>query len=460
MVERLNRLLLYTYGIPDMFFVLMISMELYYFPAFLTDHAQFSLAIFGQVLVITSLIDIVFALVGGVILQKVTLRYGGKYRSWFLIGPPIIAPLFTLQFTKIGSDAAAALIIIFGFVTSHLIFNVVFAASGSMLGRLSQLPDERTVLSASRAQGMSVAGLLFSFSGPAMITFFGGRTNEIAGHTITAAVFAVLMILGYWYIYAVTRGKDPYDEPAMDPSRAKGDHSIRDIVGLVFKNPPLLVLIPTLTFSSMIYFSVTAFAIYYFTYVLDNPEFLSLFILAISIARIIGTFAAAWIGVKIGKRRTYWVFLVLAAAGFASARFLGETAWSFTAIFCVATMLSMIATSMSTALYSDSVIYGEWKTGKNIRAFIMALMNFPVKVGVLLRSTVLTIGLMAIGFVANAIPTPEVTDGIRSLITLVPATAAAGAAVIFYLGYKIEDKQILQMQEEIAARTNQVSIDA
>ena len=43
-------------------------------------------------------------------------------------------------------------------------------------------------------------------------------------------------------------------------------------------------------------------------------------------------------------------------------------------------------------------------------------------------------------------------DGIRSLMTLVPAIAAGGAAVIFYLGYKLEDKQILQMQEEIAAR--------
>jgi Na+/melibiose symporter-like transporter len=146
---------------------------------------------------------------------------------------------------------------------------------------------------------------------------------------------------------------------------------------------------------------------------------------------------------------------MLAALGFASAKFLGETAWSFTAIFCVATMLSMIATSMSTALFSDTVIYGEWRTGKNIRAFTMALMNFPVKVGVLIRSTVLTIGLMAIGFVANTTPTPEVIEGIRSLMTLVPAIAAAGAGLIFYLGYKIEDKQIFQMQEEIAARANQ-----
>ena len=164
MAERLNKTLLYTYGVPDLFFSVMINMEVFFFAVFLTDYANFSLVLVGQILGLTSVIDIVCALVGGVILQKVTLRFGGKYRSWFLVGPPLVAPLFILQFTKIGSDLTAAVIIMFGFVASHLFFNVVFAASGSMLGRLSQLPEERTLLSTSRAQGFSAAGLVFYFS--------------------------------------------------------------------------------------------------------------------------------------------------------------------------------------------------------------------------------------------------------------------------------------------------------
>ncbi|MBN2319380.1 MAG: hypothetical protein JXR49_09905 [Acidobacteria bacterium] len=56
-----------------------------------------------------------FALVAGVVLQKVTLKFGGKYRSWFLVGPPVVAVLFLLQYTKIGSDSVAAIIIVFGY---------------------------------------------------------------------------------------------------------------------------------------------------------------------------------------------------------------------------------------------------------------------------------------------------------------------------------------------------------
>jgi len=43
MAERLRRRLLHTYGIADLFFALMINMEAYFFTAFLTDYAQFSL---------------------------------------------------------------------------------------------------------------------------------------------------------------------------------------------------------------------------------------------------------------------------------------------------------------------------------------------------------------------------------------------------------------------------------
>ena len=107
---------------------------------------------------------------------------------------------------------------------------------------------------------------------------------------------------------------------------------------------------------------------------------------------------------------------------------------------------------MSTALFSDTVIYGEWKTGKNIRAFTMALQTFPIKVGVLIRSGVITFGLMAIGFVANTEPRPRVVDGISSIMSFAPAIACIISAGIFYFGYHIEDERVLRMEEEIFAR--------
>jgi Na+/melibiose symporter-like transporter len=452
MAEKLSKSLLYTFGVGDMFFMMMVDMELFYFTAFLTDYAQFTMAMIGVILWITGVVDIVCALAAGIILQKVTLKSGGKYRSWFLVGPPIFAPLFVLQFTKLGGPLTAASIIVAGFILSHLLYNVVFTASGAIVGKLSQLPEERTILSTSRSQGFSAAGLIFSITGLPMITFFSTRTDKITGFTITVAVYAALMILGYWYVYRITAGREPQEDAFTDPSGDESRHSLREVISLVFRNPPLLLLVGAETFRNAAVSITTAFAFYYFTYVLKNLAFMSIYLLATSIAILIGACFSTWVGIRIGKRSSYWFFLLLSAVTYASARLFGETAWSFTIIFSIGAFFACIAGSMNTALFSDTVIYGEWKTEKNIRAFTMALLNFPIKLSILVRSAVVTLGLVAIGFVANEVPAPAVVGGISSIMTLSPAAACAIAAILVYFGYRIEERDVVQMQDAIAER--------
>jgi GPH family glycoside/pentoside/hexuronide:cation symporter len=455
MAEKLKKSQLYTFGVGDLCFTLLATMELFYFSIFLTDHARFSLIIFSVILGVTGAADIICALVAGVVLQKTSLKkFGGKYRSWLVLGPPIVALLFIFQFSKIGSEYIAAAIIIFGFLASHLLWNVVFASTGALVGTITHDSDERTILSSSRAQGISAASLIFAFTGPVMIfSFFGPRTSEIMGFSITAAIFGIVMILGYLYVYRITAVGDTPENRVTDAEKKETKKTLREIVRLVFKNLPLLWLIIAETFRNTCIFIITSFAAYYFKYVLDNPEFFSSsFIRAISVALLVGTFAAPWIGVRIGKRNAYWITLILSAFAFLSAAFIEANAWSFTVIFCIASMLGMIAGSMSTALFVDTVVYGEWKTGKNIQAFTMSLLVLPIKLGLLIRAGVMSIGFITIGFVANATPTPEVVNGINSIMIYSPAIAAALAAAVFYFGYRIEEKHVLQMQDEIAAR--------
>jgi Na+/melibiose symporter-like transporter len=453
MAERLGRSLLYTYGIADLCFMFLVNMELVFFPKFLTDFAEFSLAIVGQIVLITSLVDAVSSLIAGVILQRVTLKFGGKYRSWFLVGPPIVAVLFVLQFVKIGSDPVAATIIICAFIASHLVWNIVFTASGAMVGRLSRLPDEQTILSANRVQGIAVGGLIFSATAVPMNMFFGAHTDKITGLSSTVCVYAFLMIIGYYYVYRLTTGRDPFDALAVDASKNESKQSLKKIIGLVFKNPPLLRLTLAESFRNASAFIVVSFAAYYFTYVLSNDVFLSVFLFCISIAGLLGASIASWVVNRLGKRNCYWISLALSGLFCAAASVPGRSAWSFSVILGISSLLGNVAGAMSTVLFSDTVVYGEWKTGENSRAFAMALIAFSAKIGVLLKSAVIALGLVAIQFVANATtPTPRVISGINYMMTIAPAAACAIAVIIFYFGYRIEDAQVLQMQNEIAAQ--------
>ena len=205
-------------------------------------------------------------------------------------------------------------------------------------------------MSSSRAQGMSAAGLIFSATALPMITYFGKRTTP-SGFSITVAIYCILMVLGYWYVYKISAAASAESDKAAPVSKRKPailEGNCRP--GFQKSASPGADYCRDIPEHLHVYDHI--FAFYYFGYVLKNSAFLSVFILAISVAALFGTFAAAWIGVKIGKRNCYWISLALATFVFVSAAMVGKATWGFTIIFCVAYMLTMIAGSMSTALFA------------------------------------------------------------------------------------------------------------
>lgn len=454
MSEKLKKSLLYTYGIGDLCFTLLVCMEVYFFNAFLTDYAKFSLDTCKIITYATGAGDILFAFLAGVVIQKVTLKFGGKYRSWLLVTPPLVVLLFLFQFSKIGSEYLAAAFIIFGFLTSHLFWNVGYAAIGGLMGSITKDPDERTIMSSSRAQGQSAGNLLFSYTGGLMVPIFTVSIGLVYGFSVTILIFGVLMILGYLYLYKMTAGMRSVESDAVPAETAAPDKkSVGEIVGLVLKNPPLLFLMLADTFRNTCLFFILSFAFYYFGYVLNNPDFLKVFMLANGIGTLLGAIAATWIGVKIGKRHAYGLSCFVSALVFLSAAFIEPGAWSFTIIFSIAAMIACAAQAMATALYADTAVYGEWKSGKNNLGFIMSMMMLPLKFGLLIRYGIINQGLDSIGYVVGgAEQTQGVVSGISAIMIYTPAITSVLAAVIFYLGYRIGEKDIVRMQDELAAR--------
>ena len=115
-------------------------------------------------------------------------------------------------------------------------------------------------------------------------------------------------------------------------------------------------------------------------------------------------------------------------------------------------MIACASQAMITALFADTAVYGEWKTGKNILGFIMSMMMLPIKFGLLIGRGIIIAGLAIIGYVGGAEQTQEVANGISAIMIYTPAITSILAAVIFYLGYRINEKDIVRMQDELAAR--------
>jgi len=176
-----------------------------------------------------------------------------------------------------------------------------------------------------------------------MMMFFEAHTSKMAGLTIAVGVYAFLMIIGYYYVYRITAGRDPYDELAVDVLKNESRQSVKKMIGLVFTNPPLLRFTLAESFRNGSVFVIVSFATYYFTYVLQNEIFLSVFLLFTSIGGLIGASAASWIGTRIGKRRCYWIFLALSVLSCAAARITGGSAWIFTLVLSISFLFGNVA---------------------------------------------------------------------------------------------------------------------
>jgi len=108
--------------------------------------------------------------------------------------------------------------------------------------------------------------------------------------------------------------------------------------------------------------------------------------------------------------------------------------------------------AVGVAMYSNTVEYGEWKTGKNARGFIMSLFGFPIKAAILIRGVIITAVLASANYVPNMEATPELIGALKTGFALVPALFLTVSLLFIVFLYRITPESLRSMQAEIAAR--------
>lgn len=447
--KKLKKSVVNLYGLPSFGFQLFVNMEVFFFAAFLTDYAKIPVAIAGTVLMVTSIFDIVWVPTAGVILEKSNMRWG-RYRSWLLIGPPLASFFFILQFLKIGDPVTNAILISIGFIVSHLIWNIFYAGHIAMNNSMTTVREDRISMASNRGMFNALGAIGFSLAGAKSIQVLGGG-NSALGSTLTVLVSAVLMTLCYWTLFAMTKDY-AYHPSASGQTESKDKMSIFEMLKQIVVNPPLIGLMLAELGRYLGRFVIFGMAFYYFKYVVNNLAVISIFFTGLNVVCFFGAIATAPLAKKFGERNVYILSLTLFIVGLLTVWALPMNYISFMIVMFVAYLGYGMPDALGVAMYSATVDYGEWKTGKNARGFIMSLISFPIKTAIFVRSVVITVVLASAGYVADMAPTPELISGIKTGIALVPALFIGAGLLIILLLYRITPEKQEQMQNEIALR--------
>jgi len=463
--KELSKALKLFYGVGDCGFTLMTNVETYYFNSFLTNVAKFTPAMAGVIATITSTVDACLSWIYGAILNSVKPQKWGRYRSWLIMAPWIVPFLYALQFLNIGNGTAAAIIITLGFITSHIAWNIPYVANVSMIAVAGKTPDDRAQLASTRGAWANLSKVLFSYVFPVVSTLVASLLGEQHKYMGTAFLLACVMVALYYAHFKMFEGYETVDLEALKQAQAKkaADRtSPMDLIRALLQNPPLMALIVADIAKFMFNFVCAGAAIYYFTYVAGNAKLNATYILITNILGVLAAYGAKSIAKKLSTRTTCIAMFFGMAVCLIIANILYTNVTLVIVLMAIAMIGYGVTYSLTPALYADTVVYAQWKNGKNAAGWISGLQNVPLKVSIMCRGIVINACLAAAAFNADAleglsvdqIPV-ELKKGICVAFMTVPAIALVIAGVVLLFGFRLSKAQVLKYQEEIAAREAQ-----
>jgi glucuronide carrier protein len=427
---------------------LTFSMASAFLLIYYTDVAGISAAKAGTLFLVVRVWGGVTDLLAGRAVDDTNTRWG-KFRPYLVFASvPLLLLLVALFSIPAGlSDGAKLSWAYVSYALFSLAYSFVNIPYGSLGAAMTQEPDQRAKLSTARMIAASLTILVIAVVVSPQVS---GARDLQRSLTVTTIVFAVVGMAMYLWCFSTTNEA---------VARALAKVSLRDTLGMMRHNRPLVILCA----SSLLYltgmFSLQTVGVYYARDVLGDA---GLYIV-MTIVQTIGMLAAAAIVPKaveaVGKKRTYLAAGLLGAvAGVGVAVAPGSTPAVGLAFFGVLGVGLGVINTLIFALQADTVEYGEWKSGIRAEGSSYAVLSFTRKAGQGIGGAAAAFTIGVGGYVSGA--TAQTDDAIRSIriaAGVVPAVVILAATVVM-LVYPLTEKVFRSLVAEMAQRRASVEL--
>ncbi|MFA3760613.1 MFS transporter [Yersinia sp. 2544 StPb PI] len=435
-----------AYGMGDFGSNLMLCIGTLYLLKFYTDILGLP-AIYGGVIFLIAKFFTAFTdMFTGVLLDsRRHIGVKGKFRPFILYASLPVALLAVANFLNTGFSLniktvlATVLFMLFG-----LFYSLMNCSYGAMVPAMTKNPNERAHLAAWR-QGGATVGLLLCTVAFMPIQLLFTSSPEI-GYLVAALIFVTFGLVCMWWCYSGV--KERYVEPVSVHHKP----GIFKSFCAIFKNPPLLVLCIANLCTLAAFNIKLAIQVYYTQYVLQDIHLLSYMGFFSMGCILIGVLLVPTAVKYFGKKTVYLSGLMLWGMGDVLNYIWGTSSVSFVAFSCMAFFGTAFVNSLNWALVSDTVDYGEWKTGIRAEGSVYTGYTFSRKISAALAGFLPGIMLTQIGYIPNVAQSTSVLEGLRQLIFIYPCTLAMIAAITMGLFYKLNEQRFVKIIAELNLR--------
>ena len=344
----------------------------------------------------------------------------GRRRPYLIVGPPLCGLAFYLLLSpphRLGGNGAAFW---FGaFFILYFLFHTVYALPHYALGpELTLDYHERSSLFSVR-EAFTILGTIAASAAPGiMMKAFGW--NERTVFSVVGVTFAILLTALYWLLAARVRERREFATRESNP--------LVPGVRRALRNRPFRILLASYVVGSITGAIPATLLPFFNAYVIQpaNPA------LWLSI-HLLGYFGVGFICLplwvmaakRFGKQPAWLASFVMGITGGGAMFFLGKgNTIALLILICWAGASFGAGLFLGPSMQADVIDYDELYTGKRREAQYSAFWSIVPKF-VAIPSAALPIAVLAeIGYVPNAVQTPEVILAIRTVFALAPATCA------------------------------------
>lgn len=437
----------FSYGCGDfgcnIIYTAMSAFLLFYY----TDYAGVSSLAVGTIMMVSRIFDGVSDIIMGVIVDRTKSRFG-KARPWLLRMCVPFALSGILLFSVPASWAAAPKLV-YVFITYNLVSTVIYTAINVPYSALNALmtqdPYERSVLSIFRNL-LATAGTLIinTFTLP-LVEFFG---NNAAAWTKTFCVFGVLAVAAFLINFFGTKER-------VKPVASESGVEVKVPFGVgimaLFKNKYWIMMTGMLALFFLMYSVNGGATVYYAKDILGDKNLVGTINGIFNIVQIAAMFFIAMLVKRFGKRNVFALGLVFDIIGMLVLNFSGGTMSLIVISSIIRGIGNACGGATMWAMVSDTIDYGEWKTGVRTEGLVNSACSFGYKIGNGIGSALLGLILEVGGYVGEAaVQSVSALNSIKLCFVWIPIIIYLIGLVI--MGFYHLDKEFAGIIEDLKKR--------
>lgn len=445
--DKISLKTMLAYGTGNMGITMVWSTISTFLTIYLTDSVGIAAGTVGSIMLISRIFDGFSDVFMGSIVDKTHTRWGKARPLLFWLSIPL-AITFVLLFS-VPSSLTGGAKVVYVIITYNLVTTIFYTACSIPYGTLLPLLS-RNQISVSNANIVrtamgSVATLACSFVTLKIVNAF---PNSAQGWTAMAILYGLFLV--------ITTGITFFNTEEKLGSGAAGQKKeekipVKTAIKLLFQNKYLIIIA---LFSVVL--SVNNFPglnAYYAKYILEDENIVGLMTFATMVpAFVMMAFMPALIK-RFGKRNCSIGGFVIYLAGCAVAFIDPNNATVVLTAMALRGLGIAPAFLSQYAFIADTVVYGEWKTGKRTEGLINSVCPFGNKLGTGLGTVIVSWSMAFAGYDGLLAQQPEsALQAIQNVFIYVPIVIGVVSIILLYF-YRL-DQQYNDILKDLAKEKN------